>query len=344
MATYSSYQREPLARIRRGALLLLLVMLVSISVYRLSGEYSWLEALWLVIVTISTVGYSETSQMPPPLQVFTILVILVGLSIAAYTFTGAIQLLLAGEMDKVLGVRRMHKQISQLDQHVVICGVGRIGRHLAEELHSRQMQYVVIENDPEKLDDARELGFLMVDGDATDEEVLIRAGAERAKTIVTTLPSDAANVFITLTVREVNPQIRVVAVAEQEKTCKKLRRAGADRIVMPTVVGARQFARMITHPFTADLMDLVAEKTYLDLELDEIHVGASHPLKEMSVQDSEAHRRYRLLVIAIRKQDGSMVFSPDAGYRFLAGDIAIVMGNRSDIDGFRRAFPAELSG
>ena len=257
--------------------MLALVILGSILVYRLSGQYSWLEALWLVIITISTVGFSEASQLPPGLQLFTILVILVGLSVTAYTFTGAIQMLLAGEIDQALGIRRMQKQISQLDQHVIICGVGRIGRHLAEELHGRQLPYVLIENDPEKLDDARELGFLVVDGDATEEEVLTRAGAARAKTIIITLPSDAANVFITLTVREINPDIRVVAVAEHEKTCKKLRRAGADRIVMPTLVGARQLARMITHPTTADLMDLVAEKTYLDLELDEIHVGTRPP-------------------------------------------------------------------
>ncbi len=221
-----------LQRIRIGALSLVLVVVVSIAVYRLSG-YDWLEAAWLVVVTISTVGFAEHSDLPPALQVFTICVILLGVSSGVYTCGGFIQMALEGEINRLLGKRKMTKEISRLSDHVVICGFGRLGSDLAERLTHRSIPYVVVDLDLQRTILASDRSIPVIQGDATSEEVLEQANLKTARALVTTLPSDAQNVFITLTARNMRPDIQIIAKSDQESTCRKLRQAGANRIVMP---------------------------------------------------------------------------------------------------------------
>ena len=188
--------------------------------------------------------------------------------------------------------------------------------------------------DDEKLEEAKTLSYLCVDGDATEEVTLLAAGVERAKSVITTLPNDAANVFITLTSRNLGPQLQIISRADHETTEKKLRQAGADRIVLPAVVSARQMVRMITHPSTVEMMDVVAAVDNLDAELDEILVSADSALVDVSVRETEAARKHRLLVVAVKQSSGTMVFNPDADYKFQSNDIIILMGRNEDIERF----------
>lgn len=332
--------RTPVQRVRSGAIVLLAAVLVGVVGYRVLGDYSWIESLWMVIITVSTVGYSEHSQSTTSVQLLTLAVIMVGMSSAVYTFSGFFQLWLEGELELALGVRRMNRQIEQLRDHVIICGMGRSGRSLAADLRHRGRELVVIEIDEDKIEDASELDALVIDGDAREESVLQKAGIEHASALVSALPSDADNVFITLTAREMNPNIRIVASAEYESTAKKLHQAGAQKVVMPSRVSALQMSRMILNPSAADLMELIAESSYLDLELDEVKVGKHAALVGLTVNETEAHRKHKILVIAVRQKDGSMIFNPDAEYAFAADDIAILMGNRKQIDHFRSLFCA----
>ena len=331
--------KSPLGRIRNGGLFLGAIIVLAVVVYRLFGPFeTWTEALWFVIISLSSVGYGENSQFSPQLQLFTIFVLIVGITALAYTFGGFLQFLLAGELESVLGRQRMTREINQLHRHTIICGFGRIGEILAADLRRHQQPFVLIEQDAEKFAEAQSAGYLCVHGDATEDEMLLAAGVHRARSLITGLPTDAANVFITLTARNLNRDLQIIARAEHPTTERKLRQAGADRVVMPATIGAQQMSRMITRPSTADLMELVAEPGTLNVELDELTVVADSPLVGKTIRETEAHRQFGLLVLSVKEPSGTMVFNPDAEHQLKAGDIVILMGRSSDIEKFRSAY------
>jgi len=329
--------KTPLQRIRLGAVVLAAIFVVAVVGYH-ALDYSWLDSLWLGVITVSSVGYSEQSSADDSVKVFSILVIVFGMCAAAYTIGGFLQMLTEGELERALGRRRMTRDIERLSGHVIICGFGRMGEILAQDLQQMKRLFVIVDNDVERVVDAESQKYLCLSGDAEEEHTLLEAGVERASSLVTGLPNDAANVFITLTSRNLNPDIQIIARAEHPSTEKKLRQAGADRVVMPALVGARRMVRLITRPSTADLMDLVAETSFLDYELDEIDVPEGSKLPEVTVRETEAHRRHRLLVVAVRERDGNMVLNPDAEYTFKSGDVIIIMGRAEDIARFRGEF------
>ena len=330
--------RTPLERIRLGGFVLAVIFVIAILGYRFVGGYDWTAAVWMVVITISTVGYGESSQLPPPVQALTIVVIVLGISAAVYTFGGLFQLIIEGELENVLGRRRMTKEILRLREHTIICGYGRMGRNLAHELETQGVEIVVIDQNPEAFAEATADGLLCVFGDATEEETLQSAGLEHAATLVSTFPNDAESVFITLTARDLNAAIQIIARAERESTEKKLAQAGANTIVMPTVVGARQMGRMITRPSTAHLIKLVDEGSNRDFDLDELLVKKTSNLVGMTVEETEAHRRHKLLVVAVKVAAGELKFNPDAGDRFAVDDVVMVIGHRDDISRFRQEF------
>ena len=325
--------KTPLERIRLGAFFLTAVVILAVLGYLLAGYKVW-EAIWIVVVTLSSVGFAEKSSQSISVQLLTIGLILFGVTAAIYTIGGFIQMVTEGEIDRVIGHRRMTRDIGKMKDHVIICGFGRVGQLLASSLEQQTQPFVVVDSDNEKLEEARTLGYLCVDGDATEEVTLLAAGVERAKSVITTLPNDAANVFITLTSRNLGPQLQIISRADHETTEKKLRQAGADRIVLPAVVSARQMVRMITHPSTVEMMEAVAASDNLDAELDEILVAADSNLVGLSVRETEAHRKHRLLVVAVKQSSGTMVFNPDADYKFQSNDIIILMGRNEDIERF----------
>ena len=330
-----------LQRIRIGTTVLVSIVVVATLGYRFGAGYTWVNSLWMVVITISTVGYSEPSALGPGMQLFTVCVILIGIFAASYTFSGLLQLMVEGEIQQAFGNRKMTKELDRFNDHIIVCGYGRIGRHLAEGLAENGTPLVVIDESAASVAKAREDGFLCLQGDATEEATLLAAGVERANCLMSSLPSDAANVFITLTVRNLNTEVSIICRAENASTEAKLRQAGADRVVLPTIVSARQIVRMITRPSTADLMELVAERKFQDVELDELDVVANSPLVGVSVGQTEAHRRHRLLVVAVKQSDRSMVFNPDSDHCFAAGDILIMMGHTQDIVSFREFYQVE---
>lgn len=315
------------------------LILVSAAVgFRTLGDYDWLQAVWMTVITISSVGFSESTTSPPSLLLFTIVVIVLGMSSVAYTFGGFVQMVLEGELQEALGHRRMSRGIEGLNNHIIVCGYGRIGEVLASDLEVSGQKLVVVDNSQERFDAAKGEGLLCVNGDATDDQVLRQAGIERAKCLVSCLPSDADNVFITLTARNLLPSLQIIARAEHSTTEAKLMQAGATKVVLPAITGAHRFSRLVTRPSTAQLMELVTESSFLDLELDEITLNDDSKLIGVQVAETEAHRKHRLLVVAVRGKDDEMIFNPDAEYTFRGGDVAIVMGHVEDIKRFRMAF------
>ena len=217
--------RTPLERIRLGGFVLAAVFILAILGYRFIGDYDWIAAVWMVVLTISMVGYGESSQLPQRIQTLTVLVIVLGISASVYTFGGLFQLVVEGELENVLGKRRMKKDILRLRylrDHTILCGFGRMGMKLAEELEAQGVELVVIDEDSDAISEASQAGLRCVCGDAAEEETLLEAGLRHASTLVSTFPNDAECVFITLTARDLNKEIRIIARAERESTEKNV--------------------------------------------------------------------------------------------------------------------------
>ncbi len=328
---------SPLQRVRNGAVVLGVVFIAAVLGYRVAGR-SWLDALYMVVITISTVGYSETSTQSIGQKWLTMGVIFLGISAAVFTLGGFVQMMMEGEIERTLSLGRTTRAIEKLKQHVVLCGFGRIGQILAHTLNAKKQAFVVVDNDPEAINEAQSLGYLVLLGDATEEDVLLAAGVARAQSLVTALPSDAANVFITLTARNLNRALQIIARGEFQTTEKKLLQAGANRVVMPAAIGALRMAAMITRPSTIELMELVGGKNILDVEIDEIAVSAQSPLVGKTIIDAETRRRHGLLIVAVKQAAGNMAFNPGSEVVFQPNDTIIVMGRLEDIDRFRQEY------
>ena len=311
---------------------LLTIFIFSVVGFRFIGGYQWLESIWLVVITVSTVGYGEHSDSTAPIKILTILVILLGVTASAYTIGGFVQLMFQGEVDRILGRRKLTKELNRLESHVIVCGMGRLGRDLATQLKHRGLEFAIVDIVPEIVEEAQALGYVAVHGDATSEEVLQELRLDKAVALATALPSDADNVFITLTARNLRPDIQIIAKSERESSCRKLRQAGANKIVMPHRIGAQQMERMISRPSTADLVELFAEASHLEMELDELAVSDQSRLVGISLGESKIKDDFNLLVVGIRDKEGHFRFNPKPQETIQSADTLLVMGEVDDIN------------
>lgn len=332
---------ESFRRLLTGVVLFVVTIVIATSGYMVAG-WSFLDATYQVIITVFGVGFGEVQPITSPaLRVFTMLVIIGGTSSAVYAVGGLVQMVTEGEINRALGVRRMLKTIETLEHHVVICGFGRIGQILAREMTQERLSFVVIDSDGDRIVEARELGYLVVTGNATDEEVLQLAGIERARFLATVLPDDAANVFITLTARGLNPELIILARGELPNTERKLRLAGADHVVLPATIGAMRMAHLITHPATLDFLDRNDGRSTLneilsniDLQIDELAIPADSAFVGSFVRDLEVKGKSTFIVVAIRRADGETIIRPGPVVHIHAGDTVIVVGRKGDIPNF----------
>lgn len=326
-----------LARIRRGATFLGAFFVVAVTGYKWLTGCSWLDAVYFFVITVSTVGYGETSSARPEVQLYTIAMIVVGVLAVGYTVGLVIQSMIEGQIERALGARRMEQQIEQLKRHAIICGYGRLGKTIIQELQRRKKPFIVLDKDPETVGAALEEGILAMLGDATDEETLLHAGIKQAQTIVIALRSDADNVFLTLTARNLAPTIRIIARGEQVATEKKLRQAGADQVVLPAVIGGRRMAALVTRPNAAELLEHFTNHERIDVDLEELRIPDTSPLVGQSVRDTAARQQHNLLIVGIRRAAGAMMFNPAPDDRFETDDTLVVMGRVEDVQAFQRS-------
>ncbi|HID75926.1 MAG TPA: potassium channel protein [Planctomycetaceae bacterium] len=330
---------SPLRRLRRGLAILAFIFLVAVLGYRVAG-WNLLDATYMAIITLFTVGFRDDvgGVMTPPLKVFTMALIIFGASTVLYILGGLVQMMTEGEINRALGLRRITREIRQLSGHVILCGFGRMGETLAAELRRVKQVFVVVDNDPARVAEATTLNYLAIHDDATEEQVLQDLGLERAKALVTTLPKDADNLFITLTARNLNSQVQIIARAEYRSTEKKLIQAGADRVVLPAAAGAMRMAAMITRPSTVELVELAAGRNVAEVTIDELTIPPDCPLVGRTVRETEPRSRHGLLIVAIRRPNQTLEFNPDANTVFEGGGSVIVMGRSEDIERFRHEY------
>ena len=287
----------------------------------------------MTVITLSSVGYSERPSMGVNEQLFTCVIIVVGMVTVGVTCGGFVQMLIQGELEKSIGNRKNTREISKLQNHVIICGFGRLGQILAEDLSHAGNPFVIIDQNEDRIEMIRESGYRFIDGDTTDETTLLEAGIKNAKTLVTVLPSDASNVFVTLTGRNLNPGLQIVSRAENKSSVRKLYQAGVDRVVLPTMIGAQQISRLISRPNTADLVELLSQRGSLNVELDELVIDKESPFVGLAISDCEAEKN-NVLIIATKKIDGQMVFNPKPDFVISVGDTLIMLGRAEDIAAF----------
>lgn len=308
---------------------------ISIIGYMLAG-WSLLDAAYMVVITFYGVGYGEVRPIQDPqLRLFTIFVVVSGCTSAVYVLGGFVQMIAEGEFNRYLGARRMTQGIERLENHVIVCGYGRVGRILVQELAAAKEPLVIVDTAQSELQEAENAGHLVLVGDATQESVLLTAGIKRARVLSTVVSDDAANVFIVLTARELNPQIEIIARGESPSTRTKLLRSGANRVVLPAAIGAMKIAGLITHPTAESLLAndevesrLNDELTQIGLTIREVRVGfdsilAGKRLREITMTNSD-----KFMLIAVRRSHGEIVRNPPEDFCFAEGDTLLLLGQR----------------
>ena len=323
--------KSPNRQFLYGILLFLVTIVIGYLGYSLAG-WEPLDAIYMVIITIFGVGYGEVGPMTPELRVFTIGFIIAGCTALIYTIGAFVNWLTEGQLQRLLGQRKMEKEIEQLSDHVVICGFGRIGRLLASQLSASRRAFLVIDSDVKQLEQLREAKYLHIQGDATDEDTLRKARIKQAAFVATVIPNDAANVFITLSCRGLNPDLMIIARANQTTSEAKLRQAGADKIVMPAAIGADRIAHLVLKPNAREVLEKdLHDNLFLDslseigLEMDEISIPEDSPLVGCTLEDLETSGKSAFIVVAVRKPDGQTTIKPGLSTQLEGGDTLIVM-------------------
>lgn len=324
-------------KLRSSLLYLAAVCTMAVAGYCLLYQWPLIDAVYMVVITIFGVGFGEVHPISTTGgRIFTIAVIIGGTSAIAYVIGEAIRFVTEGEIMKAIGELKKSRQVEGIARHAIICGYGRIGQILAKELSGSGFPFVVVDLEDARLALAEAEGYLFVKGSAIEEETLIRAGVERAEVLATVLPQDTLNVFITLTARNLNKQLRIIARGEQPSTEKKLRQAGADEVVLPAAIGGTRIAHSITRPATMKFLGdsrgvLNDELKHLGVEIDELRLHRHTHLVGKTVAQLHMLAEGHLLVLALERADGSVLRSGFLDEPLAEGDAVIIVGRRHSL-------------
>jgi voltage-gated potassium channel len=312
-------------RVRSGIIALAMILLVGTFGYVVLG-YDPLDAIYQTVATITTVGYKHPTGGPA--KVFTIVLVLVGVSTALYTFGVLLEALVEGHVRDLVGRRRMERRIEEMHDHVIICGWGRVGRAIARAVSAADVEVVVVDRNIERLG---QVPYPTVQGDVTDDAVLQEAGIDRARVLVAALNTDADNLYVTVSGRALKPDLFIIARARTESSEPKLARAGADRVVNPQRIGGERMAAFALQPHVAEFLDVVMHDGSLEFRLEEVPVGTTSPLAGRTLRDAHIRDRTGALVLAVRSGDGAFATNPPPETVIDAGSILIAVGTSTQL-------------
>ncbi len=303
--------------------------------YRLLCHLSWLDAFYFTVITMSTVGYREVGELDPVGKVFTIALIFSGVGVLAYSVSTTLELLLDEQHRTYFTTLLNRRRSRTMEQHYIVCGLGRVGRAVCQELADSKIPFLVIDSNPEKVQSAISLGWTSLLGDASEDKVLQQANITRARGLVCTVDTDASNLFILISAKALNPDLEVSARVNEDSNVKKFERAGAVHVYSPFSLLGRRIARTITRPRVLELLDVALEQNNFDITIEEFTVSQSSPLAWLSLKDSGIRQNFGGVVMSIIKEDRAIVHNPDPELVCQPGDILITLGTPEQLKKMR---------
>jgi voltage-gated potassium channel len=316
---------------------LLMILIYGTSGYMLIEDTSLTDAIYMTVISITTVGFSEVIPLSSAGKYFTMFLIFGGVGLFLYIVSLITQAMVEGGLHTYLGRRHMEKKLAVLKDHYIVCGFGRIGKVISKILHENRRTFVIIENNPEEINTIEELGYLVLRGDSTNDDILKTANINDAKALIAVTSSDADNVYIILSARVLKPDIYILARSSGKKGAEtKLLRSGANKVFSPYEIGARRMAQSLVRPTVIDFIDLTVHDGELGLRLEELQVSGKATFANKTLMQSGIRSEHDLIVVAIKREKGEMLFNPNPNTEILPGDILVVLGEHTNIQALEK--------
>ena len=310
---------------------ILMIILGGTVGYHLIEGWSWFDGFYMTVITLATIGYGETHPLTTAGRVFTIALIIIGVTMFGFLLSLLTQTLVETGIATALGRRKVFKDINQLENHYILCGAGRVGMRIIDELQKKNVDYVIIERDEHAAERLLTKGHLVLIGDATDETVLEGARIRHARALITAASDDPENVYIVLTARGMNPNLYIVTRANDQAAERQLTRAGANKVISPVLLGSHRMAQAALSPAVADFLELTTMTESLDLNFDQIRISEESPLIGVPLKDSGIRAQHQVIVVAITPAEGAMIFNPGGEQVLHPGDTLIAIGTAAGL-------------
>ena len=324
----------------RPIVLFLSLILIGTIGFHIIEDLSFLDSVYMTVITVFTVGFREIKEPLSPLgQIFTIFIILGGVGSVLITFTKLAEIVYEGTINKIWRRKKMEKKMQDLRDHYIICGHGRMGDIVRERLEEEKLPFVVIDSKEECLKDLRQRqACLFIQGDATNEEILIQAGIKRAKALAALLPTDADNLYLVMTVKLINPSLFVLSKVMEDEAERKILQIGANKVVNPYKLSGLKIVQGLIRPTLVEFIDLIIRRSELCLAMEEFIVKKNSTLVDKNIAQCDIRRKANVIVVAVKKPGKDIVFNPSPEMTIEAGDLLLVLGNNEDIDQFMKAY------
>lgn len=320
-------------------LLIFLVIFIGTLGFHVIEGWSFLDCLYMTVITIFTVGFKEVKVLSPQGQIFTIFVILGGVGTAIFAFTKIAEIAYEGGINKFWRRKRMEKELKNLKNHYIICGQGRMGKIVRERLEEEKLPFVVIDNKEEKLEDLKQTNScLFIEGDATHEDTLTKAGIKKAKGLAALLPTDADNLYLVLSAKLINPSLFILSKAMDEEAERKILQIGANKVVSPYKLSGLKIAQGLIRPTLVDFMDLIIRRKELALYMEELVVKKDSKLVNRNLTECDIRRTANVIVVAMKKPGKDIEFNPSPDSKIKTGDILLVLGDKNAVNQFENIY------
>ncbi len=327
------------SRIYVAILLIISMLMLGVFGFRFLAEYTWTDAVYMTMITISTVGFGEVQPLNDSAKIFTVILILVSVIVLGYAISIITEYILSRSNFELIKQRSVKKKIYSLNNHVIVVGFGRNGKQAAQKLTTYGRPFVVIERDEEIVNKFHSDQMLFVTGNANEDEVLVQAGVKRASTLISALPDDSDNLFVVLSARQINPDLKIISRASEETTYQKLKFAGADNVIMPDKIGGDHMASLVVVPDLVEFLDNLQVATEGRVNVQQVTFEAVCPdLKTRSIRDIDLRNKTGCSIIGYKSADGDYIINPEASLKLERGCILIVIGRPEQIENLHREF------